>query len=120
MGSGKVNKLATMGYFMKRLRDNGYSVERIFNGYFVIDSRAWTVVIDPGCASLLVTCYQNDPELGRSFFEMYDGGKFIPGRLKLETSSIETFIGYLVKFGINNKSPRPSPYDKSLITGRSR
>ena len=98
------NKLTTMGYFMKRLRDNGYIVNRLYTGYSVIDSRSWTVIIDPGCASLFVTCYQNDPELGHSYLEMYDGGKFIPGRLKLETSSIETLIGYLVKFGINNKS----------------
>ena len=97
------NKLTTMGYFMKRLRDSGYVVDRVFTGYSMIDARTWTVVVDPGCASLLVTCYQNDPEPGTSYFEMYDGGRFIPGRLKLETSSIETFIGYLVKFGINNK-----------------
>lgn len=98
------NKLTTMGYFMKRLRDSGYVVDRLFTGYSMIDARTWTVVVDPGCASLFVTCYQNDPEMGRSYFEMYDGGRFIPGRLKLETSSIETFISYLVKFGINNKS----------------
>jgi|TARA_R110002126_G_scaffold122632_3_gene264419 hypothetical protein len=98
------NKLTTMGYFMKRLRDSGYVVDRLFTGYSMIDARTWTVVVDPGCASLFVTCYQNDPEIGRAYFEMYDGGKFIPGRLKLETSSIETFISYLVKFGISNKS----------------
>lgn len=93
---------------MKRLRDSGYFVDRLFTGYSMVDSRTWSVIIDPGCASLFVTCYQNDPELGSSYFEMYDGGKFIPGRIKLETSSIETFISYLVKFGINNKSKRYS------------
>ena len=93
-----------MGYFMKRLRDSGYVVDRLFTGYGMVDSRTWSVIIDPGCASIFVTCYQNDPELGNIYFEMYDGGKFIPGRLKLETSSIETFIGLLVEFGINNKS----------------
>jgi len=98
------NKLTTMGYFVKRLRDSGYVIDRGFNGYSMIDSRSWTVVIDPGCASIFCTCYQNDPEPGSHYFEMYDGGKFIPGRLKLETNSIETFIEYLVKFGINNKS----------------
>ena len=97
------NRLTTMSYFMKRLRGSGYSVDRVFNGYGVLDSRAWTVIVDPGCASLFVTCYHNDPEIGRSYFELYDGGKFIPGRLKLETSSVETLIGYLVKFGINHK-----------------
>ena len=98
------NNLTTMGYFMKRLRDSGYIVNKMFTGYSMVDSRKWTVIIDPGCASILVTCYQNDPEYGRSYFEMYDGGKFVPGRVKLETSSIETFISYLVEWGINNKS----------------
>jgi len=105
------NKLTTMGYFMKRLRDNGYIVDRIFTGYSMLDSRTWTVMVDGGCASIFVTCYQNDPEPGRSYFEMYDGGKFIPGRLKLETNSIETFINYLVKFGINNKAKNYSRRD---------
>lgn len=99
------NKLTTLSYFMKRLKDNGYMVYKLFTGYSMLDSRTWTVVLDPGCASIFVTCYTNDPELGKSYFELYDGGKFIPGRLKLETSSIETFIRYLVKFGINNKYP---------------
>lgn len=105
------NKLTTMSYFIKRLRGSGYIVDRLFTGYSMVDSRTWSVVIDPGCASLFVTCYQNDPELGRSYFEIYDGGKFIPGRLKLETSSIEIFIGYLVGFGINNKAKTYSRID---------
>lgn len=98
------NKLTTMGYFMKRLRDSGYIVDRLFQGYSMVDSRTWSVVIDPGCASIFVTCYQNDPEPGKSYFEIYDGGRFIPGRFKIDTNSIETFIGYLVEFGINNKA----------------
>lgn len=98
------NKLTTLSYFMKRLRDSGYVVDRIFTGYGMVDTRTWTVIIDPGCASLFVTCYQNDPEIGKSYFEMYDGGQFVPGRLKLETNSIETLISFLVKFGVNNKS----------------
>jgi len=106
-------QLTTMSYFMKRLRDNGYIVDRLFTGYAVVDSRAWTIIVDPGCASLIITCYQNDPELGRSYFELYDGGKFVPGRLKIETSSIETIIGYLVKFGINNKASQNSSYARN-------
>lgn len=99
------NKLTTLGYFMKRLRDSGYVVDRLYTNYSVTDPRAWSVVIDPYCASIFCTCYQNDPELNASYFEMYDGGQFIkPGRVKIETSSIEVFIQYLVQFGINNKS----------------
>lgn len=99
------NKLTTLGYFMKRLRDSGYMVDRLYTNYSITDPRSWSVVIDPRCASIFCTCYQNDPELNASYFEIYDGGQFIkPGRVKIETSSIEVFITYLVKYGINNKT----------------
>jgi hypothetical protein len=98
------NKLTTMGYFMKRLRDSGYVVDRLYNGYGLTDPRSWSVVIDPGNASIFCTCYQNSPEPGNAFFEIYDGGAYINNRFKIQTSSIEVFISYLVKFGINNKS----------------
>ena len=99
------NKLCTMGYFLKRMRDNGYMVDRVFVRYALTDPRTWTVVIDPGCASILCTCYQNSPEPGQFYFELSDGGQIIPGKyFKLETNSIETFITYLVQFGINNKA----------------
>jgi hypothetical protein len=99
------NKLTTLGYFLKRLRDSGYVVDKMFINYSQVDPRAWTVMIDPGVASVLCTCYINDPMLGESFFEIHDGGQFIPQRLfKIKTNSIEVLIEYLVKFGINNKA----------------
>jgi len=98
------NKLTTMGYFIKRLRDSGYVVDRLYLNYSQTDPRSWSVVIDPRGASIFCTCYQNDPSLGSVYFEIYDGYQFIPSRFKIETSSIETFIEYLVKFGINNKA----------------
>jgi len=99
-----MNKLTTMGYFIKRLRDCGYIVDRLFNHYSLTDPRCWTVVINPGCASVFCTCYQNDKTFGNTYFEIYDGYQFLPGRFKIETSSIETFVEYLVKFGINEKA----------------
>lgn len=98
------NKVTTMGYFVKRLRDSGYVVDKLFSGYAETDPRVWSVVIDPGCATLFCTYYQNDPSLGESYFELYDGGQFVPGKFKLKTNSIETLVEYLVKFGINHKS----------------
>ena len=108
------NRLTTMGYFIKRLRDSGYVVDRLYNNYALTDPRSWTIIIDPDCASIFCTCYINDTmELIKNpddsnvlvnYFEIYDGGQFIPGRYKIQTNSIEEFISYLVKFGINNKS----------------
>lgn len=105
------NKLTTLGYFKKRLRDSGYMVDDLFRNYSPMDPRGWTVVIDPGVASVMCTCYINankdgmdQSQVGDFYFELYDGGQFIPNRFVLKTSSIETLIEYLVKFGINNKS----------------
>ena len=99
------NKLTTLGYFKKRLRDSGYIVDDLFRGYTRTDPRAWSVIIDPHCASVFCTCYLNEPNMGDAYFEIYDGGQFInPGRVKIKTNSIEVFITYLVRFSINNKS----------------
>ena len=98
------NKLTTLGYTLKRLRDSGYYACKIFTEYSEVDPRAWTIVIDPKGTSVLCTCYVNDPFIGETYLELYDGGQFIPGRLKLKTSSFEVLIEQLVQYGINNKS----------------
>ena len=98
------NKLTTLGYTLKRFRDNGYYAHKLFTEYGSNDPRAWSIVIDPGVASVFCTCYINDPFFGESFFELYDGGQFIPGRLKIKTNSFEVLIEHLVKYGINNKT----------------
>jgi hypothetical protein len=98
------NKLGTLGYFKKRLRDSGYIVDDLWRYYSKSDARQWSVVIDPRNAVVFCTYYQNATEPGDNYIEIYDGGQYIPGRFKIKTSSVETFIEYLVKFGINNKS----------------
>ena len=109
------NKLTTLGYFKKRMRDCGYFVDDLFRNYAQTDPRHWTVVIDPGVASIFCTCYVNankddlrESQIGDFYFEFYDGGQFIPGKLAIKTSSIEVIIEYLVKFGINHKAPQRS------------
>jgi hypothetical protein len=99
------NKLTTLGYTLKRLRDSGYYAYKIFTDYSESDPRAWTVIIDPKVSSVFCTCYVNDPFLDETYFELYDGGQFIPGRLKLKTSSFEVLVEHLVKYNINNKAP---------------
>jgi hypothetical protein len=99
------NKLTTLGYNLKRFRDNGYYTHKVFTDYARHDPRAWTIMIDPGCASIFCTCYVNAPEYGDSYFELYDGGQFIPGRLKIKTNSFEVLVEHLVRYGINNKAP---------------
>lgn len=98
------NKITTCSYFIKRLRDSGYVADKLFSEYGQHDPRSWTAIIDPGVSSVLVTCYNNHSNLGEEYFEIYDGGQFIPNNFKIKTSSIEVVIEYLVKFGINNKA----------------
>lgn len=99
------NKLTTLSYTLKRLRDSGYYAHKLFTEYSNTDPRAWTIIIDPGVSSIFCTCFINDPFLGESYFELFDGGQFIPGRLKIKTSSYEVLVEHLVKYNINNKAP---------------
>jgi hypothetical protein len=94
------NKLTTLGYTLKRLRDSGYVVIKLFSDYSNVDPRNWTVMIEPGTASIYCTCYVNDPYIGDSYFELYDGHQYIPGRLKIKTSSIEVLVEQLVKLNV--------------------
>ena len=98
------NKLTTLGYTLKRLRDSGYVVDKVFSDYSEIDPRAWTLIIEPGSASVFCTCYINDPYIGETFFELYDGNQYIPGKLKIKTSSFEVFVDHLIKYGIIGNS----------------
>lgn len=113
------NKLGTLGYFKKRLRDSGYVVDDLWRFYSRTDPRLWSVVIDPGCSSVFCTYYESMSEPGDDYFEIYDGGQFIPGRFKILTSSIEVFIQYLNKFGIVNKSQTygKEPYSETEEKG---
>jgi hypothetical protein len=98
------NKITTVSYFIKRLRDSGYVTDKLYTDYSNSDARSWTVVVDPKVSSVFITCFNNHNYFGEEYFEIHDGGQFIPENFKLKTSSIETVIEYLVKFSINNKS----------------
>ena len=97
-------KITTVSYFLKRLRDSGYVTDKLYTDYSIKDSRSWTVIVDPTNTSIIITCFNNKNNFGEEFFEIYDGGQFIPENFKIKTSSIEVVIEYLVKFNINNKS----------------
>lgn len=100
------NKITTLGYTLKRLRDSGYISYALYKDYSMADSRAWTIVIDPKGASVFCTCYINDPYMGDTYLELHDGNRYIPGRLNIKTQSIEVLISHLVRFNI------PTKYDR--------
>lgn len=94
------NKVTTLGYTLKRLRDSGYIANKIFTEYSESDPRSWTLIIEPSKQSVFCTCFINDPYIGDSYFELYDGNQYIPGRLKIKTSSFEVLVEQLTKFNI--------------------
>lgn len=97
------NKITTQSYFVKRLKDCGYEVWKLYDAYHEGDARAWTIIIDPNLASVFCTCFINHETWNESYFEFWDGGRFIPQRFKIHTDSIEVIVSHLVKYGINNK-----------------
>jgi hypothetical protein len=94
------NKIKTPGYFIKRMRDSGYGVLRVFQQFSIIDPRKWIVLIDPGGASILLTCYHNKDFNNQVMFEFNDGGNYFPKNYSVSTESIEVIVQILVERGI--------------------
>lgn len=98
------NKLRTPGYFIKRLRDNGFIVIRLFSVYAKSDPRRWTVMVNPSESSVFITCYSNKNEIDEILFELNDGGQQIPKNFNIKTDSIEVVIEYLLTHGVSNNA----------------
>jgi hypothetical protein len=101
------NKLKTAGYIIKRLRDNGYIVIKIFAFFSKTDPRRWTILINPGGESVFMTCYSNLEGISETTFELNDGGCHIPKNFHIKTDSLEVIIEYLLSRGISNSEYYP-------------
>jgi|TARA_R110001583_G_scaffold178023_1_gene333678 hypothetical protein len=99
----KKNKLKTAGYFIKRLKDNGFVTLRIFDKYSDTDPRRWTVLVDPSGASVFITCFENTPFRGEYLFNFCDGNQNFKGNFSLRTDSIEVVVQRLLKNGALQK-----------------
>jgi len=95
MNKRQQNKIKTPGYFIKRLRDSGYGVIRVFQNYGDHDPRRWTVLVDPTRASIFITCYSNKDFLNEVMFEFNDGGSLFPKNFSISTESIEVIVQQL-------------------------
>ena len=107
------NKIKTAGYFIKRMKDSGFVTFKIFNAFSDTDPRRWVVLIDPGVASVFITCYTNKHELNEVLFEFDDGGNKFPKGTFFKTESIETIISALIEKGINNDASK-NPFNKII------
>lgn len=98
------NKITTGGYFLSRLRDSGFIAIRMFNKYGLHDPRKWTMLIDPGGHSLMITCYVNKDFPGDVVFEFNDGGNRFPKNYNLKTQSMEIVVTTLIEKGVPQKT----------------
>ena len=90
------NSVTTQGYFIKRLRDSGFVTVKLYDTYGTYDPRKWTVMVDPGGASVIITCYQNKETRGDIEFEFNDGGSHFKNYF-LRTQSMEIIIMTLIE-----------------------
>lgn len=95
------NKIHTLSYFKKRLKDCGYIVWDVMNKYSIEDPRKWTVLLNPSIESVYITCFVNRQGLGElPEFELNDGGMRFQKNLTLKTSSMEVIVNMLTSKGI--------------------
>ena len=112
MKKGK-NKIYTSGYFIKRLKDSGFIVWKIFNNYSENDSRYWTILVNPGQESVYITCHINRNELNTVLYEIYDSGNIFKRNLFIATESIEIIINKLIQSGISNNTKNNQFFKKT-------
>lgn len=98
------NKITTQGYFIRRLRQSGFFVSRVYDRYSDDDNRRWTIVINPTKDSLLITCCDNGEWPYRGLYEFSDGGRKFPKGYHINTDSVEVIIAHLLQFQIEAKS----------------
>lgn len=107
-----MNNISTQGYFIKRLRDCGFIVIKLYHNYSKSDPRKWSILLNPGRESLVITCYINKDTFGDITFEFNDGGLKIPKNFSLMTDSMEIVVTFILKHGIDNKADSNDPYNK--------
>jgi hypothetical protein len=105
------NSIKTPSYFIKRLKDSGFIVWKMFDDYGIHDPRCWSVLVDPKGASLWITCYVNKEFMGDMMFELNDGGQKFAKNLSIKTESLEVIITHLINAGVRNNSIN-SPYHR--------
>jgi len=100
------NKISTLSYFIKRLKDNKYVVWKIFDGYYIGDRRKWTVLVNPGFHSVYITCYIDNESLqNEPVFSFDDGGAWdMKSNEKLQTKSMQIVINRLIEAGVTPDS----------------
>ena len=95
------NKIQTLSYFKKRLKDNKYIVWDIMKKYSLEDPRKWTIMLNPSIESVFITCVVNRESLGDlPEFLFNDGGMRFQKNITIKTSSMEVIVNFLTDRGV--------------------
>ena len=84
--SDRKNKLYTLSYFRKRLKENNIKSVRLINKFADDDDRYWTILISPNHKNIICTCYKTDSEY---FFNFHTSKYF---KYQIKTQSMEVII----------------------------
>jgi hypothetical protein len=105
------NKISTPGYFIKRLKDSGFVILRIFQDFKMSDPRKWVILLNPGQENIFITCYENKEFKGDIMFEVHDGGIRFPKNFFIKTDSLEVIVQQLIDKGVST-DPTTSTFFK--------
>lgn len=108
------NKIDTPAYLIKRLRESGFIVIRLFTKFSLVDPRKWSIMVDPGGASVQITCYENYPMPRDITFEFNDGNMRWPKNFMLQTRSVEVILLQLIEKNVPTYS-KSSPFFKERL-----
>jgi len=100
------NKLTTLGYFIKRMRDCGYIVWRLYKNFGVTDTRKWVVVLNPGRESAFIVCNVNKGDTVEPSFTIHKDGLYLSSDTEIRTKSVEIIVNHLVRLGITPDSDK--------------
>jgi hypothetical protein len=97
MNKKNKNKLYTLSYFRKRLRDAGITSKVLIDSYTEGDKRYWTISIDPE-NRILCTCFKyTEDNILKFYFNLSDGNQNLPIDKTIKTESMNVIIEILKK-----------------------
>lgn len=94
------NKITTQGYFVRRLRNEGYYVSRVYDRYSDNDRRKWTIAINPGTDSIFITCVDKGDWPHRGMYRIDDNGSTFPHNFYINTESVDVMMKHLDDFKV--------------------
>jgi len=90
------NNITTRSYLVKRLKDSGYTVDKLDIKYSPEDKRKYSILMDNGYHSIIITCYKD------GYFHFNDGGKSFH-KLRYSADSVEVLVDILNSYHIFSK-----------------